>query len=77
MIDPEREIAPGDYLLCLPVGAKAPLPRRLQSRFPFAAEAPRYPFKLIAASPYAETIEVGSADDCQIIGRIIFVGQTL
>jgi hypothetical protein len=77
MVDPDREIAPGDYLLCLPDGTKTPLPRRLQSRFPYSAAAPRYPFKLIAASPYAEAIEVESADDCQILGRIIFVGQTL
>lgn len=77
IIDPERETAPGEYLLCLPAGAKNPLPRRLQSRFPYTPDAPRYPFKLIAASPYAEAIEVHSADDCAILGRIIFVGQTL
>jgi SOS-response transcriptional repressor LexA len=77
IIDPDREIAPGDFLLCLPAGAKNPLPRRLQSRYPYSPDAPRYPFKLVAASPYAETIEVTSADDCAILGRVIFLGQTL
>jgi SOS-response transcriptional repressor LexA len=77
VVDPERETAPGEYLLCLPVGAKNPLPRRLQSRFPYTPDAPRFPFKLVAASPYAEPIEVHSADDCAILGRIIYVGQSL
>lgn len=77
VVDPERETGPGEYLLCLPAGAQNPLARRLQSRFPYTPGAPRFPFKLVASSPFAETIEVHSAEDCAILGRIIYIGQSL
>lgn len=75
IIDPDREIAPGDYLLGLPAGFQAPVLRRLQASHSYLAKIPRYPFKLIALNPLTEPIQVNRAEDCAILGRMIFIMQ--
>lgn len=77
VFDPDRAIAPGDYLLALQAGAETPVLRRLQSTHAFMAAAPRYPFKLVALSPLAAPIFVETADDCAILGRAIFELKSL
>jgi hypothetical protein len=72
IFDPDRAIAPGDYLLALPQGADSPILRRLQSAHAYLPTAPRYPFKLVAISPLAAPIFVETAEDCAILGRLIF-----
>jgi len=71
IFDPDRAIAPGDYLLCLPANSETPMLRRLQSNFAYLRSAPRYPFKLIAINPDTAPLFVETAEDCAIIGRLI------
>lgn len=71
IFDPDRVIAPGDYLLCLPANAETPMLRRLQSNFAYLRSTPRYPFKLAAINPDVPPLFVETAEDCAIIGRLI------
>jgi hypothetical protein len=75
LVDPDREIAPGDYLVAMLAGTQTPVLRRLQSPYPYVRAAPRYPFKLIAINALVEPLTVTSADDCTILGRMIFIMQ--
>lgn len=71
MIDMDRTVAPGDFLLCWPTGLPVPVLRQLQAAFPLELTALRYPFKLVALHPMAEPITVESASDCEVLGRMI------
>lgn len=76
-VDLNAEIAPGHYLMALLANTQTPVLRRLQSPYPYVSSAPRYPFKLIAHNPMVEPLTIQSADDCRIVGRVIFVGTSV
>lgn len=75
IIDPDRGIAPGDYLLAYLTDVQAVMFRRLQSSFPYVVSAPRYPFKLAALNPFAEPILIESSAICKILGRMIYTAK--
>lgn len=72
-VEPDIEISPGHYLMALLANTQTPVLRRLQSSHPYVSSAPRYPFKLVANNPMVEPLTITSADDCAILGRVIFV----
>lgn len=75
IIDPERDVLPGDFLLAWPANMPGPVLRRLQSSHAYIADAPHFPFKLIALSPHADPITVAEPGDCVILGRLISFTQ--
>lgn len=75
LIDPDRAIAPGDYLLCRPAGVETPVLRKLQSTSAYLSSSPHYPFKLVALNPQVAPIFVETAEDCHIDGRMIYTGR--
>jgi len=72
VIDPDQEIKPNKFLMVAIAGWPDPVIRQLQSQRPVSRSAPQFPFKLIALNERFETIECSSADDCEIIGRVVF-----
>lgn len=72
VIDPDQEIKPNNFLMAQLKGWKDPVIRQLQSQRPTSRNAPQFPFKLIALNERFEAIECHSADDCEIIGRVVF-----
>ncbi len=77
LIDQDRDILPGDFLLASLPDMPAPVMRRLQSAYSLAPDKPRYPFKLVALNPMAEPVTVHNRTECQVIGRVISFTQTL
>jgi len=77
LINRERTVRPGDFLLAQLGDAPAPVMRRLQSAMPIAPSEPRYPFKLVALNPMAEPITVDADSDCEILGRVVSFTQIL
>jgi SOS-response transcriptional repressor LexA len=77
VIDPDQEIMPGKYALARLSGWQMPILRQYQAAFPYSATSRRYPFELHALNRGVRPIVVNSADECDLIGRVIFVSQAL
>lgn len=77
LIDQDRDVAPGDFLLAQLADMPAPVMRRLQSAYVLSSDTPRYPFKLLALNPMAEPVIVHKQTECQVIGRVVSFTQIL
>lgn len=73
MFDPDRELAPNDFLLAWM--ADKPLFRRLDSAHAFFPERPIFPFSLVALNVHARPIQVVRSGICRILGRMISATQ--
>jgi SOS-response transcriptional repressor LexA len=74
--DPDREIMPGKYLLVQFPGMD-PTVRQLQAGFSYKPDAPRFPFTLKALNPRFDPVTIGNADECVILGRVVFTIEEL
>jgi SOS-response transcriptional repressor LexA len=72
VIDPDQEIKPTRFVMVWLKGWAEPVIRQLQSQRPIIADAPQFPFKLIALNERFEAIECSNADECRILGRVVF-----
>lgn len=72
VIDPDQEIKPTRFMMVWLKGWAEPAIRQLQGQRPVSADAPQFPFKLIALNERFEVIEVKDADECRILGRVVF-----
>lgn len=77
VIDPDRDIMPLDFALVQPKGWKMPILRQLESAFPYNSEDPHYPFELHALNPKFKAITVNHSDECEVVGRLVYVAQAL
>lgn len=77
VVDPDREIMPGKYVLVQFPGMEEATVRQLQSGLPYKTAAPRFPITLKALNPRFEAVTIGNADECAILGRVVFTIEEL
>jgi len=68
IIDPDKEIIPGNYILALPDNFELPVLRRYEA---IRSPSPKTPFTLSALNPAYQPIVVNSSESCRIIGRLV------
>jgi len=71
VVDPDRDIMPGKFLLVQFPGME-PTVRQLKSSRPYQPSNPAFPFILQAANPNFGPITINSKDDCTVLGRVVF-----
>jgi SOS-response transcriptional repressor LexA len=71
VVDPDRDIMPGKFLLVQFPGME-PTVRQLKSSRPYHPGNPAFPFILQAANPNFGPITINGNDDCTVLGRVVF-----
>lgn len=71
VVDPDRDIMPGKFLLVQFLGME-PTVRQLKSSRPYQPSNPTFPFVLQAANLNFGPITINSNDDCTVLGRVVF-----
>jgi len=68
IIDPDKAIAPGNYILTLPAQFEVPILRRYEAT---RSPSKNTPFTLSALNPAYQPIVVNNPESCRIIGRLV------
>lgn len=77
LINRERPIQPGAFLLAQQADMPGPIMRQLQAPFPVVPANPRFPFRLIALNPMAQPIVCSAGESWEILGRVVSFTQLL
>lgn len=76
VIDPDRVIKPGEFMLVWLPGWTEPALRQLQSSRPIDPVDPHYDFTLVALNPNFAPVKVSDPRDVEICGRLVHSSQS-
>jgi len=68
IVDPDKAIVPGNYILALPAQFEVPILRRYEAT---KSPSKNTPFTLSALNPAYQPVVVNNPESCRIIGRLV------